>query len=169
MSEKEKMRDEKRIKVWNPDEIFGTYDQMFQDFRRSLMEAWSKSPLTESDYWERSLLPRVIQKPPVNLIDHGNSFEVVAEVPGFNKKDIDIELTENSIDVTGRIEKTKDVSDENYRLSEIRKKNFRRSIRFPDKVVPNKGKANMVDGLLKVTVPKETPTTKEKKHKIEIQ
>jgi HSP20 family protein len=132
------------------------------------METWSKSPLTEPDYWERSLLPRVIQKPPINLLDHGDSFEVIAEVPGFNKKDIDIELTENSIEVTGRVEETKKVSEENYRLSEIRTKNFKRSIRFPDKVVANKGEANMVDGLLKVIVPKETPTTKEKKHKIEI-
>jgi HSP20 family protein len=168
MSKQDKTSEEKQIEVWNPDEIFKTYDQMFKDFRRSLMETWSKSPITQPSYWEQSLLPKVIQRPPVNLIDHGESFEVIAEVPGFEKKDIDIELTENSIDLMGKMEKAKEILKENYRLNEIRKKNFKRSIRFPDKVLPNKGTAKMEDGVLKITIPKETPTKKERKHKLEI-
>lgn len=168
MSTHEEEKEEKEIEIWSPEDVFKTYDQMFRDFRKTLMDTWSKTPLTEPSYWERSILPRVIQKPPVNLVDHGDSFELNAEVPGFNKEQVDIEVTENSITISGKMEEKEEKMRGNYRLNEIRSRSFKRSIMFPEKVVPDKGNAKIEKGVLKVTVPKETPTIKEKAHKLKI-
>ena len=168
MSTHEEKKEEKEIEIWSPEDFFKTYDQMFKDFRKTLMDTWSKTPLTEPSYWERSILPRVIQKPPINLVDHGDSFELNAEVPGFNKEQVDIEVTENSITISGKMEEKEEKMRGNYRLNEIRSRSFKRSIMFPEKVVPDKGSAKIEKGVLKVTVPKETPTIKEKAHKLKI-
>jgi len=168
MSTHEEKKEEKEIETWSPEDVFKTYDQMFRDFRKTLIDTWSKTPLTEPSYWERSILPRVIQKPPINLVDHGDSFELNAEVPGFNKEQVDIEVTENSITISGKMEEKEEKMRGNYRLNEIRSRSFKRSIMFPEKVVPDKGSAKIEKGVLKVTVPKETPTIKEKAHKLKI-
>ena len=169
MSNQEEEKEETtEIEVWSSEDFFKTYDQMFKDFRRNIMKTWTSSPFTEPDYWERSVIPRVIQKPPVNLVDHGDSFELKAEVPGFEKENIDIEVTENSVTITGKKQETKETTKEKYRLNEIRSRSFKRKIMFPEKVKANRGTARIEKGLLTISVPKETPTDVEEKHKITI-
>ncbi|MBD3171904.1 Hsp20 family protein [Candidatus Bathyarchaeota archaeon] len=121
------------IEVWTPEEVFKTYDRMFKDFRRNVLETWTKSPITEPSYWEKSVIPRMMQKPPVNLVDEDNAFKLTAEAPGFDKDDI--EITENKLNMTGKRKETKEVSKEDYRLNEIRSRNFKRSISFPEKIL----------------------------------
>lgn len=165
-SEDESKKEE--IEIWTPEDVFKTYDQMFKDFRKNVLETWTKSPITEPSYWEKSVIPRMIQKPPVNLVDEGDAFKLTAETPGFDKDDIEIEITENKLNMTGKRDETKEVSKADYRLNEIRSKNFKRSISFPEKVLPDKSKVEMKNGVLTVKIPKETPTSKEKVHKLEI-
>jgi HSP20 family molecular chaperone IbpA len=167
-NQEEKEEEKTEIEVWSPEDFFKTYDQMFRDFRQNILETWSSSPFTEPSYWERSVIPRVIQRPPVNLVDLGDSFELKAEVPGFEKGDIDIEVTENSITITAKKEESKETSKETYRLKEIRSRSFKRRIMFPEKVNANRGSAKIEKGILTVSVPKETPTDVEQKHKITI-
>ena len=165
----EKDEEKTEINIWTPEDVFKTYDQMFNEFRRNLMNTWTSSPLTEPRYWEQHIIPRMTQNPPMDLIDNGDSFKVVAEVPGFDKEDIQIEITENSISVTGKKESTTETARRDYRLNEIRSRSFSRSLRFPEKVVSKEGKASLKSGVLEVTVPKETPTNLEKKYKVKIE
>lgn len=165
-SEDESKKEE--IEVWTPEEVFKTYDRMFKDFRRKVLETWTKSPITEPSYWEKSVIPRMMQKPPVNLVDEDDAFKLTAETPDLDKDDIEIEITENKLNMTGKRKETKEVSKEDYRLNEIRSRNFKRSISFPEKVLPDQGKAEMNNGVLTVRIPKKRPTSKEKAHKLEI-
>ena len=134
-SEDESKKEE--IEVWTPEEVFKTYDRMFKDFRRKVLETWTKSPITEPSYWEKSVIPRMMQKPPVNLVDEDDAFKLTAETPDLDKDDIEIEITENKLNMTGKRKETKEVSKEDYRLNEIRSRNFKRSISFPEKVLPD--------------------------------
>ena len=166
MSEEE---EKKEITTWNPEEIFRTYDEMFRDFRRNLIRSWNNWPLSEPGYWSRSVIPWVAQKPPVDLIDNGDSFKLVAEVPGFNKDNIEIEVTEDDITIRGKTEESKQAEEKNYRVQERRYSSFRRSMRFPEKVKPKLSSAKLEHGVLEVTVPKETPTEITGKHKVPIE
>ena len=88
---------------------------------------------------------------------------VEAEVPGMSKDKLDLNVTEDTLTISGQFEET---GSPGTRWAEERTiGSFRRSISFPGiHVEPEKISAQLKDGILKVTVPK-TPA---KGAKIEI-
>jgi HSP20 family protein len=102
-----------------------------------------------------------------DIEDKGTYYELRADLPGVSKKDIDINLTENSIELSGRQEESKEESDTNYLLKERRWSSFSRSFNFPEAVLPKKAEAEMKNGILHVKIPKKEPK-KEEVHKITI-
>ena len=98
--------------------------------------------------------------------------EVIAsiEIPGVDKKDIELNITENNLDV--KVEKKSEikVEDKNkgFFRSERSYNGFYRSINLPCKIVPEKAKASYKNGILEVIIPKVT-NDNIKKSKIEIE
>ena len=82
--------------------------------------------------------------------------EVIVEmnVPGFKKEDIKISFQEGYLKVEGRTEEEKEEKEKNYWRKEIRKGSFVRTIPLPREVDVKKAKANLKDGVLKVSLPK---------------
>lgn len=82
--------------------------------------------------------------------------EVIAkfELPGVDKKDIQLNITENKIEV--KVEKKKESEEKKkcYYRVERRYAGFYRAIPLPEGVHPEKAKAKYEDGILKVTMPK---------------
>jgi HSP20 family protein len=102
-------------------------------------------------------------------VDEGDKFIVRTDLPGFSKDNINIEITDDSIELSGDVEKEKKKEKENYRHYERSYSSFRRSLIFPEKVKPKKATAAPTNGVLEVKVPKEEPTEPEGKHKVQIQ
>jgi len=82
--------------------------------------------------------------------------EVIAkfELPGVDKKDIQLNITENKIEV--KVEKRKESKEKKkgYYRMERRYSGFYRAIPLPEGVHPEKAKAKYEDGILEVTMPK---------------
>ena len=74
-----------------------------------------------------------------------------AEIPGMSKKDIDIELENNTLSVSGD-RKWNDKNQNNY--SEFSYGKFYKSFNLPEDVKENNIKASMRDGILSVQVPR---------------
>lgn len=91
---------------------------------------------------------------PVDVIDKGKEYLVKANLPGFNKKDIDIQLTENVLTIKGFYSQNSENKDERYLLQERRMTNFSRSIAFNEGLVPDKITAAFRDGILEISIPK---------------
>jgi len=108
--------------------------------------------------------------PKVNIIDNPDSVILHAAVPGLTKDDISIDLEEDVLTIIG--ESQNDVSDagKNYTYREISKKSFRRSFVLEDDLEKDKIKAEVVNGMLAITIPKKNPKKQEesKKKKIKI-
>lgn len=83
---------------------------------------------------------------PVNVYLDGDNYVVVAEVPGFSKKDIRVEIENAVLTLNGERELKNDES--------ATKQSFSRSITVGDDVNPDKIKAKLENGLLKVTLPR---------------
>ncbi len=79
---------------------------------------------------------------------------IKAEVPGMDKKDISVSLTDGLLTIKGEKKHEKVEEKENYHHVERRYGTFSRTLRVPVEVDTDKVDATYKDGVLKVTLPK---------------
>lgn len=90
---------------------------------------------------------------PVDVLSRGNDMVVCAEVPGMNPDDIEVNVANGSLTITGeRRQEDKQESDRYYRV-ERRYGSFFRSVPLPSGVDENSIEAKYSDGVLEVVVP----------------
>lgn len=92
--------------------------------------------------------------PVADVFEDKNSFIVKVEIPGMKKEEIEVYMTEGSLNIAGeRKEETEFKYAESYR-SERYFGRFHRSIALPLAVQANKIEAHYKEGVLTVTCPK---------------
>tara|TARA_B100001250_G_C19730960_1_gene758472 strand:+ start:196 stop:633 length:438 start_codon:yes stop_codon:yes gene_type:complete len=104
-------------------------------------------------------------KPKFEVLNTDKAYRIRAEIPGMSKKDVNIEVKENTLIISGERKNTIDYSDDNY--SEFLYGKFSRSFNLPDDVEENKIKASMKEGVLALEIPRMAPVVPDIK-KIEI-
>ncbi len=92
--------------------------------------------------------------PAVDIKETPKEFVVTAEVPGINKKDINIEIADNTLTIKGERKFEKEQKDESYHRVERSYGAFVRSFSLPSQIVSEKIEASYKDGLLCITIPK---------------
>lgn len=90
---------------------------------------------------------------------------VIGEIPGMDKKDINISLSDGLLTITGEKKQEKEDKNENYHRVERRYGKFSRTLRVPSEVETDKVDATYKEGVLKITLPK-SEHVKPKKIKI---
>jgi len=106
--------------------------------------------------------------PAVDIKDTGENLVVKAEVPGFDKKDINISLTGDTITISGKMQEEKEEKKAQYLYKERVSGSFTRSFTLPVPVDREKVKATCKDGVLEIILPKaEEAKTKEIKVNVE--
>jgi HSP20 family protein len=104
-------------------------------------------------FWERAA------EPAVEISDTAEAVVVKAQVPGVNKDDLQVTITENTLTVKGEIQEAEKQDDKNYHRQEFRYGAFVRTIALPAPVQAEKATAQLKDGVLEVTMPKSAPAT----------
>lgn len=106
--------------------------------------------------------------PAVDVYEDEKHIHIKADVAGIEEKDLDLNLQDNVLTVSGRRnEEKKESSGRNCFVSERRFGSFSRSISLPEGVNQENVRAELKNGVLKVTI--EKPKTEEtKKIKIDI-
>ncbi len=110
-------------------------------------------------FFEDFGLPRVVTEetefaPAFDVSETEKEVIVRVEVPGMDKKDITINLTDDILTVKGEKKHEKEHGDENYHSVERRFGAFSRTMRIPVDVEVGKVDATYKDGVLKITLPK---------------
>lgn len=91
---------------------------------------------------------------PVDLIDTGDAFEVRVDLPGVDREDITLTLTDASLSIAAeREEEFEEEADGRY-LRRERRDLVRRSIRIPEPIDEDGSEAGYENGVLSVTLPK---------------
>lgn len=102
----------------------------------------------------------------MNIHENEKEYEIEFQVPGYTEKEITIEMTENTLNVSGSKEEQnkegKDVVRREWQHSQ-----FKRSIRFTHPIKEEKVEAKMENGTLRIIAPKIEPA-KPKVKKIEV-
>ncbi|OPY67414.1 MAG: Spore protein SP21 [Syntrophorhabdus sp. PtaU1.Bin002] len=106
--------------------------------------------------------------PSVDIFEEKGDVVVKAELPGINKEDIDITLTEDTITIAGEKKKEEETTKKDYYRYECSYGSFNRTFTLPTEVQTDKVKTKFKDGVLELRMPKtEEAKKKEKKIKIE--
>ncbi|MGK7876360.1 MAG: Hsp20/alpha crystallin family protein [Xenococcaceae cyanobacterium] len=99
--------------------------------------------------------------PSVEMEDAPEEVRLKLEVPGLEAKDIDIEVTETSVSISGERQSETKAEEKGIVRSEFHYGKFERVIKLPAHIQNNKVEAEYKNGILKLTLPK----VEEEKHK----
>jgi HSP20 family protein len=83
-------------------------------------------------------------------------------MPGFKKEDIEREVQENSIAITGTAGWKYDEKGQLYICKERACKTFYRRLELPEEVKIHEVNAKLTEGVLEITLPKKAPKQKRK-------
>lgn len=92
--------------------------------------------------------------PKVDIIDNEKDLVIRAELPGVDKKDLDISMTDNSVTIKACTNYEDKEEKANYFRSEIAHGEYSRTIRLPADVEIDDAKTSFKNGTLELTVPK---------------
>jgi HSP20 family protein len=103
--------------------------------------------------------------PNIEVSETDKIIEVSAEMPGLERKDVDISIEDDTLTIRGEKKVEESQKDKNVQLSERSYGVFYRVLQLPPGIDPSSIQATMSNGILKVTIPK--PAKSEPK-KIEV-
>lgn len=106
--------------------------------------------------------------PAVDIYEGDAEFIVLAELPGMERKDIDLQIQENVLTLKGEKRQVRDLKQERYHRVERSYGTFQRSFTLPKIVDAEKVNARFKDGVLEIKVPK-LERAKPKQIPVEIQ
>jgi HSP20 family protein len=106
--------------------------------------------------WEWPELPTPFEgrMPRVDVVDREAEIVVRAEVPGAEKKDLDVSVTENTVTIKGSSRREEKEEKDNYYRREIVRGAFSRTVALPSDVDSSKAKATFKEGVLELSIPK---------------
>jgi len=90
------------------------------------------------------------QRPNASIKDEGKAYSILLEMPGIDKKNINITINEGIINI--QAEKKDDKT--NFVYSEMGNCNYSRSFYLPDDINIDKIKAKSLNGVLNIDIPK---------------
>ena len=90
---------------------------------------------------------------PVDVKDENDSFVISAIIPGLSPEDVNIEIINNTLTLSGEFVNEID-ENETILRNERPSGNFRRTLRFPTKLEASKAEAKLENGILTLNIPK---------------
>ena len=105
--------------------------------------------------------------PKVNVYEYDDKVGIVAEIPGLNKKQLNVEVEEGVLTISGDKHSTFEVEGAKVLRKELKQSSFKRSFELGDLLDGENISANFKDGVLSVSIPKTEPE-QPKKHSVKI-
>ena len=157
-------RQETRPAAVDPFQSFrGEMDRMFDRFWRSGLPSLRR--WLEPEAWSEQGFG--FNAPAIDFAEDENAYHLCAELPGLSDKDININLSDDILTITGEKREEREQKEKNYHYSERRFGSFRRAVQLPQYIDRDKIVANFKNGVLEVTLPKSADA-KQRQKKIEV-
>lgn len=141
---------------------FGSVEQLFDDF---FSNRWMQ-PFRGD--WPS--IPEITKfggnLPKVDMIDRDNEVFIRADVPGIEKDDLEVTLTDSSVTILAHGQQKKEDKDGEYYCHEIYRGEFSRTLNLPAEVNGDKAQAVFKNGVLSLTLPK---VEQSKRHTVKVQ
>ena len=154
------------MQPWRPFEsLRREVDRLFEDFTVNPFRLPLRRPAFDIEpFWQPESW---VAAPAIDFVERDNAYEVSAELPGLDEKNIEVKLSNGVLTIKGQKEEDKVEKKEDFHLRERRFGSFARSIRVPDTVDADKIEASFKKGVLAIKLPKKPEAQKPVK-KIEV-
>jgi len=121
----------------NPRRVTPRFHSIFDDFSKSFDSGATRS-----------------FSPSLDVREDDKSYQVAIEIPGIEKKDIDISVKDNVLTIKGEKKQENSENKDGYTWVERSYGSFHRSIRVPENTIGDAISASLENGVLQVTLPK---------------
>lgn len=147
----EKRKENEELDIYRPfEEMQKVMDRFFEEFPR-ILPTFSTETFT----------------PAVDISENDKSYEFVVELPGMKREDVQIEVNDGVLTISGEKQEDKKEEKKGYKKIERSYGKFERSFSLPSDIDEKNISAKFENGLLNVSIPK-SPEAKVSKRKIEI-
>ncbi len=137
------------IPFFDRDEFLTPFDKMFDSMVESQFPEVVKSvgvkPYQGSAY------------PKVNVYEYDDKVGIVAEIPGLNKKQLNVEVEDGVLTISGDKHSTFEDDGAKVLRRELKQSSFKRSFELGDQLDGDNINASFKDGVLSVAIPKIEP------------
>ncbi len=149
--------------VWHPlEQLHQEIDHLFEDLGRGFPR-FGRHRFDLKPFWTAAS----DLAPAVDVVDKGNTYQITAELPGLDEKNVEITIADDVLTIKGEKKEEKEERQKDYYRSERRFGAFQRSFELPVHVDQGKVEANFHKGVLTITLPK-TEEAQQKTKKIPI-
>ena len=101
--------------------------------------------------------------PAVDFTETDKTYELTAELPGMDEKNIEVKLTNHTLSIKGEKRDEKEETKKDYYMHERSFGSFQRTFTVPEGVDTDKVEASFSKGVLTVTLPKSAEAQKAEK------
>ena len=147
------------IPFFNRDEFLTPFDKMFDQMVESqfpdIVKQVGVKPYSNTAY------------PKVNVYEYDDKVGIVAEIPGIDKKQLEVSLEEGVLTIAGDKHSAFENEGAKVLRRELKQSSFKRQFELGELLDGENIKASFKDGILSVSVPKVEPE-KPKKHTVKI-
>jgi HSP20 family protein len=117
-------------------------------------------PATVDNFLDRFFNDAFVQNknsfsPKVDIAETDKAFELYVAVPGFDKKDFNIDLKKGKLTISGERKFENEKKEKNYYSIQTEYGKFSRSFQLPDNVKEKGIGASYENGILEITIPKD--------------
>lgn len=123
-------------------------NRMFEEFwgrpRRRLLPSGERGEIVPAEHRE----------PFIDVIETDKEVIATAEMPGLEKEDVKINLTEDRLEISAEAKQEEKREEKGYVYRERRSSSYYRAISLPSSVNPDNSKASYKNGVLEIKMPK---------------
>lgn len=142
--------------AWHPfEDLRREVDRLFDDFGRGNwlrpLRSVNLEPIFQRTMWAT---------PAVDIVEKDQAFEIAAELPGMDAKNVEVTVRNGNIVLKGEKHEDKEEKSKDFYLRERQYGSFERSFAIPQGADTSKIVAEFKNGVLKVTIPKTAEAQK---------
>ena len=165
MAKEEKKESKQELQKAEPRRALSPFEEMDRMFDDFFSRGWMRPFRWEWPSMGEMAKPFEGKMPKVDVIERDDEVVIKAELPGVDKKDLDVSVTENSVTIKGTTSHEEKEEKGDYYRCEISRGAYARTVGLPAYVDADKAKASFKDGVLELKLPK---VEKSKRRSIEI-
>jgi HSP20 family protein len=148
---------------FNRENLLTSFDKLFDDaFRGNFPDVYKSfgiDPFSKTSY------------PKVNVVSFENKIEIEAEIAGYTKDNISVQIEDNVLSIVGKAspaEAEDSLTNKVYIQRELKRSSFSRSFTLNDQLDAEKIDATFKDGLLKLVIPRKVQVSQSKVNTVTI-
>ena len=131
--------------------------------RKTKRSDYSPFNLLFDEIFNNSAVSSVVNRPPANVKETDENFELSLSVPGFTKADFKIDIDKDLLIISSEIKKEEEKEDVKFTKKEFTFKSFKRTFTLPKTVDTENISAEYLNGILNINLPKKEEVKAAKK------